>query len=97
MKYLVELKHSSLPADYLLSELHNEFGSSPRSTNDPDIVYLNGVGGDIKVLVDKDHERVWITIEAESSADYDATSARIERLLDRTRNSGKIEWSQIEL
>lgn len=97
MKYLVELAHSHLPADYVLSELHLEFGRAPQPTGDPDILKLKVEYGSISVLCDYDHNRVWITIDTESNEQYEAVCKRIEKMLERTRHVGNLNWSQIEI
>lgn len=97
MKYLVELNSADVPADFILSELHLEFGRSPEPTGDPDILKLRVERGAVAVLCDYDNNRLWVTIEAPTGYQYAALSQRIEKLLDRSRDRGYIEWSQIRL
>jgi|GEM_PF-5691366 len=97
MKYLVELNSSDVPADYILSELHLEFGRSPESTGDPDILRLKIDPNSVMVLCDYDNNRVWLTIETTDDETYQLISKRIESLLDRSQNRGFISWSQITL
>ncbi|HLA45176.1 MAG TPA: hypothetical protein VJZ27_17145 [Aggregatilineales bacterium] len=97
MKYLVELNSPNVPADFIELELSVEFGRAPEPTEDPDILRLEADDSEIAVLCDYDNNRVWITIESPSGESYRATSQRIEALLDRSRESGFIEWSQIEI
>jgi hypothetical protein len=97
MKYLVELAHSHLPADYVLSELHLEFGRAPQPTGDPDILKLKVDSGSIAVLCDYDNNRVWITINTDSETQYTEICARIEKMLNRTRHVGNLKWSQLEI
>lgn len=97
MKYLVELSHSHLPADYLFSELHLEFGRAPEPTGDPDILKLKLELGAISVLCDYDRNRVWITIDTADPHLYQQICQRIEEMLTRTKHVGNVQWSQIEL
>jgi len=97
MKYLVELNSPNVPADFILSELHLEFGRAPEPTRDPDILKLRVDSSAVAVLVDYDNNRVWITIEAPDDVSYEATSKRIENLLESSKNRGMIAWSQIEI
>lgn len=97
MKYLVELNSPNVPADYLLSELHLEFGRSPEPTGDPDILHLRFDDASVHVLTDYDNNRLWITIETDSDQHYGEVSKRIEGLLEQSKNRGLIEWSQIEI
>lgn len=97
MKYLVELNSPNIPADFIMSELHLEFGRSPEPTGDPDILSLRVDEGQVKVLVDYDHNRVWITIETLTGQSYKAVAERVEALLDRSKSRGYIEWNQIEI
>lgn len=97
MKYLVELSHSNLPADYVLSELHLEFGRAPEPTGDPDILKLRLDSGNIFVLCDYEYNRVWITIETDDEPTYHTVCQRIEQLLSHNRHAGIIHWSQIEV
>jgi hypothetical protein len=97
MKYLVELSHSHLPADYILSEMHLEFGRAPQATGDPDILKLRLDNGHILVLCDYDNNRVWITIETPDDRSYHEVCERIEILLARSHRAGKVQWSQIEV
>lgn len=96
-RYLVELEHPELSADYILSELHLEFGRAMEPSGDPDIFRLRVEKGAVKVLVDYDHNRVWITIETDTVEHHDELCHRIEVLLNKPRISGKIEWSEVEL
>ena len=95
MKYLVELSHSHLPADYILSELHLEFGRSPEVTQDPDILKLRLEDGHISVLCDYERNRVWITIHTPDEDHHQKINQRIKELLDRHRMAGKLLWSEI--
>ncbi|NJL93280.1 MAG: hypothetical protein HC915_05890 [Anaerolineae bacterium] len=97
MKFLVELSHSHFPADYILSELHLEFGRAPELTGDPDILKLRMSDGTIAVLCDYERNRVWITLETDSDQVYRNTCQRIEQLLDRNMLAGKLHWNQIAL
>jgi hypothetical protein len=97
MKYLVELNSPNVSADYILSELHLEFGRSPEATGDPDILRLKMDEGAVLVLVDYDNNRLWLTIETEDRQHYATISSRIEALLNRSKNRGHIVWSQIQV
>lgn len=97
MKYLVELNSSDVKADFILSELHLEFGRSPEPTGDPDILRLAVDDGSVKVLCDYDHNRVWLTIETVSEEKYSTVSKRIEKVLEQSKNRGFIAWSQTEI
>jgi len=97
MKYLVELNSHNVKADYILAELHMEFGRANNSAEDPDIMHLRFAEGLVSVLLDYDHNRVWITIEAASSDKYENIAQKIEVLLDRSKDRGEITWSQIQL
>ncbi len=97
IKYLVELNSPNVPADFIMSELHLEFGRSPEPTGDPDILKLRIEDGAVKVLVDYDHNRVWLTIETPDSPTTEKIARRIESLLDRSKDRGHIEWNQVEL
>ncbi|MFP4321364.1 MAG: hypothetical protein ACLFTK_02825 [Anaerolineales bacterium] len=97
MKYLVELNSSNVPADYILSELHLEFGRALESTGDADILKLQVDTGAVSVLCDYDNNRVWISIDMPTGENYQSITQRIEHLLDNSRDRGYIEWSQIEI
>lgn len=97
MKYLVELNSNNVPADFLFSELHLEFGRSPERADDPDILKLRMETGHVAVLCDYDNNRLWITIDVEDDQKYQEVSKRIEKLLEQSKNRGVIEWSQIEI
>jgi hypothetical protein len=97
MKYLVELNSSDVKADFLFSEMQLEFGRSPQSTHDPDILRLNMDEGSVQVLCDYDNNRLWVTIETSTSPRYDTIAQRIEALLNRSKDRGEINWSQIEI
>jgi hypothetical protein len=97
MKYLVELNSPNVPADYIMSELHLEFGRSPEPTGDPDILKLRVESGAVMVLVDYDRNRVWLTIETPDGESSEPIAKRIEGLLDRSKDRGFIEWSQIQI
>lgn len=97
MKYLVELNSSDVKADFLLSEMQLEFGRAPELANDPDILRLNMQEGAVQVLSDYDNNRLWVTIETGTGDTYDTIAQRIETVLDRSKNRGEINWSQIEI
>jgi hypothetical protein len=97
MKYLVELNSSDVKADFLLSEMHLEFGRSPESTNDPDILRLNVGEAGVQVLCDYDNNRLWVTIDTASDSSYESIAHRIEGVLNRSKDRGDINWSQIEI
>jgi hypothetical protein len=97
MKYLVELNSPNVKADYILAELHMEFGRANNSAEDPDILHLSFAEGLVSVLLDYDRNRLWIKIEAASSEKYEHIAHQIEALLNRSKDRGEITWSQIQI
>jgi hypothetical protein len=97
MKYLVELNSANVQSDFLLAEMQLEFGRSPESTGDPDILRLNFDDGAVRVLSDYENNRLWISIETDEDTTYERIAHQIEALLERSKNRGFIAWSQITI
>lgn len=97
MKYLVELNSPDVAADIIIGEMEREFGPASESAADPEITQLWVDESKVNVLADYAENRLWIKIESPSSRSYAVTCQRIEVLLDRSKDQGHIDWSQIEI